>query len=183
MKKLLLFVFLITSSLNLAQSVLVSGAGTEVVNGGYFVEGTYDGVNYYSNGSIYIYRLFGSYWRISTVLGSNMASDMYYTTHSTMSSVPWGRAYYPSTLGSSPAPTLQSYNVENLGSYTFSTQQEIDDFGANYPYDVYLENLYIGNSGSLTDIHDLSPLQNIVGITGNLSILNTSLTNVDGLSG
>lgn len=73
------------------------------------------------------------------------------------------------------------------GDITFTTQQQIDDFGAMHGYctDITLANLAIGYTlgNSTTNITDLTPLQGISEVTGNLSIRNNpDLNTVSGLN-
>src|SRR5690554_1725484 len=73
------------------------------------------------------------------------------------------------------------------GSLTFTTQQQINDYAANYGscINVTIENLTIGYYGypsQVSDIVDLSPLLNIIKITGHLRIWrNPLLVTTDGL--
>lgn len=70
------------------------------------------------------------------------------------------------------------------GYIPLSNQQEVDDFGQNYPNCTNLDAfLLIGSSNSTTDISDLTPLNQIETITYNVTIRgNPNLTTLAGLS-
>src|SRR5690606_17190569 len=71
------------------------------------------------------------------------------------------------------------------GNFTFTTQQEIDNFETIYGgcTDIVLNSLHIGpDFGNPGDITDLTPLQNIKSVNGNVTIqYNPLLTNLSGL--
>lgn len=71
--------------------------------------------------------------------------------------------------------SLNIYAQCPSGSLTFTSQQQINDYAANYGSctNVTVENLTIGFYGSpvqFSDIVDLTPLQNITKLTGHLRI-------------
>jgi hypothetical protein len=70
-----------------------------------------------------------------------------------------------------------SGNLTWTGNVYFSTQQQVDDWSACYS--IINGNVQIIGAG----INDLSPLSNIVQITGNLTIQSTGLANMNGLDG
>ncbi len=80
-------------------------------------------------------------------------------------------------------------STTSLGNKTFTTQAEVNDFGALYGNcpDIILGNVTIGDASSagiLSDITDLSPLANVKTITGYLQIRNNpNLLSLDGLNG
>ena len=70
------------------------------------------------------------------------------------------------------------------GDLSFTSQEEVDHFLVQYPNCTELPgNLYLGfyNAGP-SSINDLTPLQNVTEITGNLEIEWTSLQNLNGLN-
>ncbi len=68
------------------------------------------------------------------------------------------------------------------GDVILQTQQEVNDFAATYPTCTEIQGtLYIGKtSGSLTDITDLTPLNQIESV-GGISIQRTKVSNLSGL--
>ncbi|MFD1629407.1 leucine-rich repeat protein [Pseudopedobacter beijingensis] len=77
-------------------------------------------------------------------------------------------------------------NTATGQDFTFNTQQQINDFATNYAHctNITLNNLVIGyaTNDGFSNITDLTPLQNITGITGELIIRrNPQLTTLNGL--
>ncbi|HOP46559.1 MAG TPA: hypothetical protein PK874_02755 [Desulfobacteraceae bacterium] len=95
---------------------IVSGAGTESVNGFYYNMGTdptdSDGVDYYQKGDLYLYRAFdpddGKAWIIGDELGSTHLDYMYYTVISS-NDTPDGLTMTECIKGVETGPSL---NVE-----------------------------------------------------------------------
>lgn len=69
------------------------------------------------------------------------------------------------------------------GGVTLDTQAKVNDFLAQYPNCTEIAgNLYIGKNSGLSDITDLSPLNNLVSVNGWIAIYHTSLTSINGLT-
>lgn len=75
--------------------------------------------------------------------------------------------------------TFSTRSVCPSGDIIFNTQEKINDFATNYPYCTELS----GNVGFSNNITDLAPLNNIVSISGNLSLTFVpTLTSLNGLT-
>jgi len=94
---------------------IVSGEGTESVNGYYFNMGTHptdsDGVDYYQKGDLYLYRVeFDEVkaWMIGDILGSTHGDYWYYSVLSS-NNTPIGLTMYNTSKGELPFPTIRRY--------------------------------------------------------------------------
>src|SRR5690606_25125391 len=110
-------------------------------------------------------------------LSANTAYEFYVRADCGNRKSEWTGPFGFTTLGECPS-----------GSFTFTTQQQIDDFGAMYAHctDITLNSLTIGFllGPNATDITDLTPLQNISSINGTLYIYNNPLlSDLNGLNG
>ncbi|MCD8539282.1 MAG: cadherin-like beta sandwich domain-containing protein [Leadbetterella sp.] len=104
-----------------------------------------------------------------------------------------GTYYVSQTVNGCESPrTAVSVTIvtRSAGNLTFTTQQQVDDFGTMNPCNnITVTNLTIGYASgtSTSNITDLSPLQNIILISGNLVIRNnprlTSLSGLEALTG
>src|SRR5690606_10450864 len=110
-------------------------------------------------------------------LSANTAYEFYVRADCGNRKSEWTGPFGFTTLGGCPS-----------GSFTLTTQQQIDDFGAMYAHctDITLNSLTIGFllGPNATDITDLTPLQNISSINGTLYIYyNPLLSDLNGLNG
>src|SRR5690606_14898024 len=109
-------------------------------------------------------------------LSANTAYEFYVRADCGNRQSEWAGPFGFTTLGECPS-----------GSFTFTTQQQIDDFAAMYAHctDITLNNLTIGFllGSNATDITNLDGLSNVTNIGGTLIIENNdALTNINGLS-
>jgi hypothetical protein len=112
------FVLLVTDIFT--QTITVSGAGTEVMNGIYTLDGTYNGKSYYAKDLNRRFIIWGynspNIWEI---LDSTLPQSSY--THSANTTNPPQTGWTVAAQGSPPAPTLSgSGTAVELYSFTAS---------------------------------------------------------------